>query len=62
MEPPSTTLCAGYAGGLAAIVDRGSMPRRLKLQAGTRKRRVNRTRKLRGERKERNREKSLEGD
>jgi hypothetical protein len=53
MEPPSTTLCAGYAGGLAAIVDRGSIPRRLKLQAGTRKRRVNRTRKLRGGRKER---------
>ena len=24
MEPPSTTLCVGYAGGLAAIVDRGS--------------------------------------
>ena len=37
-EPPSTTLCAGCAGGLAAIVDRGSVPRRIKLQAGTRKR------------------------
>jgi hypothetical protein len=28
---PSTTLCAGCAGGLAAIVDRGSVPRRIKL-------------------------------
>jgi hypothetical protein len=31
---------AGCAGGLAAIVDRDSVPRKMKLQAGTRKRRV----------------------
>jgi hypothetical protein len=63
MEPPSTTLCAGYAGGLAASVDRGSIPRRLKLQAGTRKRRVNRTRtEGRKKRKniERNRSKGID--
>jgi hypothetical protein len=32
MEPPSTTLCAGYAGGLAAIVDRGFKSRTRKLE------------------------------
>jgi len=30
-EPPSTTLCAGCAGGLTAIVDRGSVPRKMRL-------------------------------
>jgi hypothetical protein len=65
MVPPSTTLCAGCASGLAAIVDRGTIPHGMKLQAGTRKRRASRTRKLKDRKlKERRiyRDKSLERD
>ena len=62
-EPPSTTLCAGCAGGLTAIVDRGSVPRKMKLQAGTRKRRGQPNQKTEGTKKRRNIErKSLERD
>jgi hypothetical protein len=54
---------AGCAGGLAAIVDRDSVPRKMKLQAGTRKRRVSPNQKTGREeekKKYRNRSKGID--